>query len=414
MISQLLSAKEPLFGMAIKQLEDLTGHPGIDIRLSSEIVSTVRLKISQLNLDPEDTTGPELYQVLQNKLKNDDKKMLEMAGLSGMPRTAELFEAVKKLLNPYSGKKCWLLKRSVAKELIRKNPPAHVMEIMHYKSVDSMLKTENVSEIFAAMRIAETPAWLNSFIARYKDLNPSDFEQREIEILIMPTDRWLHAAKPFIKSKKHNVTHLKELGAVAVLPTENEYHFGMAITLIPLIVHYINEIKLYSSYFKLHQVKPDFAKIVQQIIVGDSNPVAIIAGQNIHWRILQRYYGKMEHPELHPEIFEPHVQPEDLHWRKAEDLLYEIDRELGWWCDLDYVGILDEGAPVTFNLMDNAISLYNQSGYSSRSYYHFRESLWNELFIRYMGEKTLENQILHQLDLHLIYPEKINRKRLKI
>ena len=52
-----------------------------------------------------------------------------------------------------------------------------------------------------------------------------------------------------------------------------------------------------------------------------------MAGSHVHWRVIQRYFGKLEN-EYHPEIFEPHVQPEDLHWRKAEEALYNCWR----WC----------------------------------------------------------------------------------
>lgn len=112
--------------------------------------------------------------------------------------------------------------------------------------------------------------------------------------------------------------------------------------------------------------------------------------------------------ENHPEVFEPHVQPEDLHWRKAEDLLYELDKELGFWRDLDYVGIMDKDKrPVTLNMLDVAASYVNQTPYKERAIYHFREALWNEVFIRYMGETTLEKQILQQLDNDMIAPEKL-------
>jgi len=415
LISNLLGAKEPLFGMAIKQLENLTGRQAIDIKLSTEIINSVRLKISQLNFDPADTTGEELYVVLQNKLKRDDAKLLQIAGMGMEPASDELNRGAIKLLQPYLHQKCWLLKKSVAKDLLRALPPKNVMSVMGYKSIESMLKTENVLEIFAGLRFAESPAWLTRFLAQYKTISASDFELREIELVAMP-DRWEQSSRQFIKLKKHNLTHLKELGVIAILPDSKAYRPGRAITLIPLIIHYINEIKLYSSYLKLHQVQAHFGELIKDVLMGDAKPVANIAGSEIHWRIIQRYYGKLDDVSKHPEIFEPHVQPEDLHWRKAEEILYELDPELGWWRDLDYIGIVDEDIPVTLNLMDNAISLYNHCSYDRRNYYHFRESLWNELFIRYMGEQALESQLLQQLNLHLISPEKIktNRRKLKI
>ena len=88
-------------------------------------------------------------------------------------------------------------------------------------------------------------------------------------------------------------------------------------------------------------------------------------------------------------------------------MLYKLDPELGWWRDLDYVGVVRSGRPVTFNLMDIAVSFSNQTPYKNREIYHFRESLWNEVFERYMGEKALEQQVLKQLNNSMIDPDSI-------
>ena len=63
--------------------------------------------------------------------------------------------------------------------------------------------------------------------------------------------------------------------------------------------------------------------------------------------------------------------------------------------------------PVAFNLLDVAASYVNQTPYSKRTIYHFRDSLWNEVFVRYMGQKNLEEQVLRQLDNSMIAPEKL-------
>ena len=51
--------------------------------------------------------------------------------------------------------------------------------------------------------------------------------------------------------------------------------------------------------------------------------------------------------------------------------------------------------------------LHQHSSAEKRIMYHFRESLWNEIFVRYMGQKTLERQVLEQLDNDMIEPEDI-------
>ena len=85
----------------------------------------------------------------------------------------------------------------------------------------------------------------------------------------------------------------------------------------------------------------------------------------------------------------------------------EVDPELEFWRDLDYVGIMHGKRPLTLSLLDTAASYVNRLSYADRAIYHFREALWNELFVRYMGEANLANSVLKQLDNNMIAPEKL-------
>jgi hypothetical protein len=407
-LSDLLGATEPMFSLALKQLETDSGNPSADVRLTAEIVGKVRLKTQELGLDPDDTTGKELYYALLNLIQKQDEHLVKQIGGSDPNDAAALMPLMKKAWEKTdTPKSCWVLKHSVAKAMLKKTPPKAIMKHLGYRSIDSMLKRENLAEIYGALRFAEDPKWLNSFNEHYKKLKPSDFETRDIEIVEMPLERWGNMVGGFIHKKKHNITHLKELGVIVMLPISKDIHLkGITIFALPLLFHYLNEIRLYSSFFKLKQMQPKFGEIVATTLIADTPQAAVMAGQTIHWRVIQRYFGRLEN-EYHPEIFEPHVQPEDLHWRKAEELLYEVDPELAFWKDLDYVGVMHADRPLPLNLLDVAASYVNDMPYHDRAIYHFRESLWNEVFVRYMGQKNLEQQVLRQLDNNLIAPEKL-------
>jgi hypothetical protein len=298
---------------------------------------------------------------------------------------------------------CWVLKKSVAKQMLRQTPPPNIMKRLRCRSIDSMLKRENLFEIYGALRFAESPEWLNKFDEKYKKLTPSDFETRKIEIVVMPQERWGDIAAEFVRKKRHNITHLKELGVVMMLPIQLKRLPGITISAMPLLLHYINEIRLYSAFFKFQQVKKNFGEILAETLIADPDLGPIMAGHNIHWRVIQRYFGKLEH-ERHPEIFEPHVQPEDLHWRHAEEILYQIDPELEFWMDMDYVGLMYDDRPVSFNVMDVSFAYNNKTPYEDRVIFHFRESLWNEIFARYMGQRSLREQVLKKLANNMIAP----------
>jgi hypothetical protein len=408
LISELLSATEPMFSIAVRQLEQASGKPGVDVRLTAEIIGQVQQKTKDLGLDPKDTTGKELHSALIARIKKNDVNLAKSIGGSDPADTKTMIPLMKQAFdNAKEQKRSWVLKKSVAKEFLKKTPPPSIMQRLNYKSIDSMLKNENIFEIYGALRFAENADWLNEFNRHYETLKPSDFEERDIQVVIMDHDRWADICENFVHKKRHNITHVKEMGIILMLPIKVASLPGITITAMPLLFHYLNEIRLYSAFFKMQQVKPDFAKIFINTLIADPASAAVMAGQNIHWRVIQRYFGKLE-GEYHPEIFEPHVQPEDLHWRRAEAMLCKIDPELEWWRDLDYVGVMHSGRPVTFNLMDIAVDYCNNAPYASRAIYHFREALWNELFERYMGEKVLEQQVLKQLDNDMIAPETIH------
>ncbi len=405
MLSDLLAANEPMFSLALKQLEEASGKLSVDVRLTAEILGKVQLKTKELGLDPHDTAGAELYHALLNKTRIADEHLVETIGGKDPEDVQALLPLMKIVAEARDHHRtAWVLKKSVAKNMLKKMPPRKVMTHLKYKSIDSMLKRENISEIYGALRFSEGPEWLNKFITLYADLRPSDFETRDIEIVSMSSERWGTIAEEFMHKKRHNITHLKELGVIVMLPTSVQRMTGITITVLSLLFHYLNEIRLYSAYFKLQQVKPNFGEIIVNTLIADPGSGAIMAGTHIHWRVIQRYFGKLEN-EFHPEEFEPHVQPEDLHWRRAEESLFALDSRLEFWRDLDFVAVIHAGRPITFNLMDNAIAYCTQTPYANRVIYHFREALWNEVFVRYMGIKTLEKQVLMQLDNEMIAPE---------
>jgi hypothetical protein len=401
LISKLLDAQEPGFAMTIRQLEEITGRQGIDVRLTAEIMAKLRLTVQQLGLDSTDTTPKELYFSLMSKIKVDDSRFVSLIGAQFANEPSQLLEPVVKAVGSLDiPKKCWVIKKSVAKELLKITPPKNIMRRLHYQSIDSMLKNENIVELYGALRFAETAAWLKRFNKGYQTLTPSDFEIRSIEILAMPQDRWATLSNPTVTQKGHFVTNVKELGAIIILPPSTQRCAGYATLLALLIIHYVNEIRAYSSFFKLQQVKPDFSKLMADTLNNDNAYVAVLGGQALHWRVIQRHLGKKRSAQ--PEIFEPHVQWEDLQWHKAEKCLAKIDPTFSWWRDLDYCGLRQGKAVVSLNLMDAVLNYYCDLDYKEAGSSFLKTCLWNELFSRYMGEKILEQQVLRQLDVEML------------
>ena len=406
-LRDLLDATEPVFSLGLRQLEQASGHPGTDARLIGEIAEKMRHGTEALGLDPHDTTGHELYGGLMSRIAADNLRVTKLIGGTDPDDVKAMVPLmVSAVENMKINRSAWVLKRSVAKKLLTQMPPKKLMKHLGYRSIDSMLKHENIDEIYTALRFSEGGEWLQKYNELFKTIKPSDFETRDISIVVMDHDKYVDLATHFVEKKLHNITHTKEMGVIVVVPMHTDRMKGITLKSLPLMFHYINEIRLYSSFFKLKQVNPHFGATVVETLNADPGKASQMAGQHVHWRVIQRYFGKLK-DEAHPEAFQPHVQPEDLHWRHAEDMLAQLDPEMAFWQEKDYIGRLYDGLPVTFNLMDVSLGYSNGEPYESRYVYHFRESLWNEIFMRYMGHKNLEDQILKQLDNDMIAPEKL-------
>lgn len=407
-LSDLLDAEEPTFTTAIRQLEELTGRTGADTKLIGDIIGMAHQSLRALGLNPAASTGEEVYQALMGRVEQDIARLTKVIGATDSDDVRHMVPFMIDAANKVKfNRTVFVLKREKAKEFLRTMPPKNLMEHLGYGTVDEMIAGEDFDEIYTALRFSEGPEWLNKYNELFKTVTPSDYEERDLRILQMDHDKYVDLASHFVQKKLHNVTHTKEMGTIVVVPMHVRKMRGLVLKTLPLLLHYMNEVKLYSTFFKLKSAKPHFGATVVNTLIADTGSGTQLVGKTIHWRVIQRYLGRHKEDSVEKAAFEPHVQPEDLHWRRAEDLLYQIDPELEFWKDRDYVALNFDGFPVAFNLFDVSFAYSNKESYDGRYAYHFRESLWNEIFVRYLGFKNLATQVLEQLDNEMIAPEKL-------
>src|SRR3989344_3746173 len=352
------------------RLERHTGEPGIDIRLTAEIYGKLHMKMRELGLDPKDTTPHELYQALLSLTARHDSFLAKRLGIDQPDNVAEVAQAIVRLLSRMRFPKHSLaLKSTTAKRLLKATPPKTLMKLLHYHSLDSMLKRESATLLLAVARHCESASWQGRFVQSYKKLQPNDFEVRDIEIAFMSEKRWEQVGEIFGGTKHNNILHTPEVGAIVLLPVRVESRDGLTLTSLLLTLHYINEIRMFSTYCKFHHMRSNFSDLLVEHILHQKKDHVSLAGQPVHWRIVHRYYGTVERFK-HPEISEPHVQPEDLAYRKAEAVLYRLEPALHFWNDTDYLGLPEADGPISFSLTDMAMNLVNGLPYERRSYYH--------------------------------------------
>jgi hypothetical protein len=400
-LSLALGAEEPVFSHSIQQLEQVSGKPSADIRLSADLQQRVRAKIAELGLDPNDTTGPELYRALQERLKIDDLRIRQVLRLDDTATATDILERVEEVLSHAEvPRSSFALKPSVAKRLLKKKIPKNAMKRLGYRSAESMLKHEPVAQIYAAIAMTESVTWQKAFFAQYSSLHPNDFEMRPMQIIMPQTTRWQKIAYEYADEARHNILPFRELGAIVILPMSAKTD-GLAVTVLLLALQAMNDIRAYSSFIKLQQVKPDFGNVLNQAVTSEPAIAAQLAGQQVTWRTIHRYFAQFQESH-HPEIFEPHVQAEDLSWIQTEHILAQLEPTLTFWKGTHNLAILHDGQPVSCNMLDVALGYYNNLGFGDRIVHFVRDNIWHDLMLKYLNQQNLEEAVSRQLSYGLV------------
>lgn len=250
-------------------------------------------------------------------------------------------------------------------------------------------------ESFSALRFVESDEWMHkTFEEAYGNFTANDFEERDIEVTVLGPE-WHEIAKKFVAKKHHNVSHLKEFGVIFINPIKEDVP-GKLLRDFALLLHYIHEIEFYSKLFKKHAKEKNFPERLKSLLRGDVKDVKNL--QEGEWLIVQRYLFK-ENP-ADPRLFLPRVNPESMHWARGERDLVEFAAstdalDLEMWKDLDWVAGLFNGAIVSFDMEDNAMSAASfGEGKKEFLTYHQREALWTKMFSEYAGGEGEMEQLL--------------------
>src|SRR5690606_34228699 len=79
-LSDLLDAEEPLFTQAVRQLEEVSGRHGADVKLIGDITAMAHENLRELGLNPAASTGEEVYQALLGRVEKDIKRLVRIIG----------------------------------------------------------------------------------------------------------------------------------------------------------------------------------------------------------------------------------------------------------------------------------------------------------------------------------------------
>ena len=398
-LSELLGAREPAFHQGLQRLERASGHTSADIRLTSELERATRSKIKELGLDPDDTTGEELYHALQQRVRADDARL--SARLQHRYGDEPIHVQVGKALSELPiYKSCFALKTATVKRLLQKVPPKQTIHALGYRSFDSLLRREQLLNIYATAWMMESTTWRKTMLDAYKKLSPADFEIRPLAILTPHSPHWQKLAEQIVMQKKHNIAALPECGAVVILPLPNNRPPAAAMTTLLIALHSINEVRASSTFLKLSQMHTRFGACVQAVVSGEPLLPASLLDGSVSWHVIQRYYARYG-DRFREDLFEPHVQKEDLSWHSIEKALNFIEPSITFWHNTSTLGLHDRSKPVSLNVIDAALNFCNQLPFKDRLVGYFRKNLLSELAIRYLKHDNVEQAVMSSLEPQL-------------
>lgn len=382
-----------------KKMAELTGKEGVMDKIVNENDVLVDKTLAELGLDRK-SHAEDVYHALLERLIFLDGQLYELLGRPDLFEKKGAEVLIEKGVQAVNAPKGLFLKKEKAEEMLRAVPPRNILKIFGFKDVDELLAKESLIEIYSSLRFLEDQEWMNNeFIKNYDNLTFDDFEERNVEVIVLQ-NKWVEAAEKFMTKKYHNLSHLKELGVIFIVPVKIGTQ-GETTRLFTLLLHYLNEVPFYSSLFRRHGGDPDFAKKLMSLLRGDVSKDELPNDKAITWRIVQRYLAKDD--ENDPRLFEPHVNPEAEHWYKAENGLatlalgdHEGGRIFGYWQGMDFVGDIfpsynDGNRLISFDLIDLAMSLVKKG--EIKYLYHQQEALWNKIFIEYFSRERMNELI---------------------
>jgi hypothetical protein len=392
-IAKILRTDQDIIKNLEQKASQMTGRAGVLDKIISENQSLIEKKLVSLGLGPISSLK-QIVLTLLGKVKKDEEKIKQLFGglnLASKEDCEKILEFASRFLDFGEG---YFLKQKKAVEFLKNTPPENILKFLGYSKIEQALEKEDVFELFASLRFGESRKWLNNvFFKQYETLSPTDFEKKKIHYFAF-SEKFAPLAKDFIEKKYHNLSHLKELGTIFVVPTDFLAGKGQLMKVFSLSFHYFYEVWFYSELFEKYSAEPDFVKKFISLLRGDV-PEPKIDLKTSNWLVTQRYLEKEDPNEIG--LIVPHLNPESIHWTKAQNNIAKINPEFKFWHNSDWVGNYFEDevgidALVGFNLVDLAMSLADKDKKVFYTY-HQREAMWNKIFTEYFGWEVLEKLV---------------------
>jgi hypothetical protein len=382
-LSTILGVGEAQLAHSIKKLEQATLNKSTDVRLVAEIRTNLRHRIAQLGLDPHDTTAEELYLALQAKVQQDNRALQKKVGIKDTHSSVEsLHKLAEYFAKSHYSTEVWGLKKSALKKLLAAHVPHKTMKVLHYRSQASMFKRESPASIYATALLLEGKTYKEKMITEMRKLSPQDFEMRKVEIISFAPTKW----EAIHKSLKKNIVPvyaLPEVNGVVVIPIKTQQTGGLVLLATALILTELYRVKAHASFLKISSLNKDLAAAVQDLAKNDKVTVTTAQGIEVTWHHVHRLLASSTGLA---EAIGPHLTQQDVQWISVEAALTGICPELEFWVGSHHVAFASDNHVVSLHILDVALNALYHQNISAGSLHFVRQSLHDELLLRYLEQ----------------------------
>jgi|GEM_PF-2045166 len=389
-LSALVGAKEPGFSQLIMQLDAASAGSGVDTRLTADIRYGVLTKISELGLDPADTTATELYQSLIQRALQDDRLLREKIGIN---KKDDSVACIQKISNYFSKSplipELWALKRTTLKKLLAEHVPNKTMKVLRYRSVASLLKRESPARIYAVATLIEGERYKQRLISSIKQLSSSDFEISRVEFVQFTPKQWEDIQK-HLKRHAVPVFSLPEANALVIIPAATEHTDTLTLLVAALLLHESRRLKEHASYLKFRSLDIKLHEHVQDLARRGHIAVMTLQGQQVYWDHMHRVFASSQDGRSY---LEPHVNSEDLEWTALEASLAGVDTGISFWTGTHILGFVSDEHTVSLHIIDVCLNALYKKPISQARHRFVSDTVWDELIVRYLEVPPFTNMI---------------------
>jgi hypothetical protein len=397
-LANLLSKETTGFKKFINDIEHATGNFQHDLKLSSNLKQLTDEKIKSLGLNPDDTTVDELYYSLNNLVKLHDKFIInKIDSKYGVPTSAVLDQIAATFNKPKNRQNVFCIKSSTAKKILYSNHPVIVMNLLGYRSFDSMLKNEDSKILLNLAFYVEKNDWRQKYLESVKTLTANDFEYNDVKIIVLNKAKFKKISKNIIGINGHNIICLEITGQILVAQSDTKLKIGFSILTYAYIINRLKMMIKFSTFISNQRFNSNFGEIIYKLSLDNSLINFYLSKYNLSWDSIAELTSS-DDTQSTTENDNVLLQTQTNNIDQLNKILINLEPALNFWLVSENLGYYHNGNIVSVNLLDACYNFYNKLTVENSSHVFMEIALNRTLIGRYLDSKVSNDQILNQIN----------------